>query len=80
MRKAISFPPERAEQALAKIQTLVELSNRQLDMCSQVLEELEFTGELQQDFMKRLVRIQSDVRKARAELKLLAAAPADEGA
>ncbi|RYE45699.1 MAG: hypothetical protein EOP24_18745 [Hyphomicrobiales bacterium] len=75
MLKAITIPPERAEETLATVQGLVELSTQQLEMCTQVLEELEFSGELQKDFMKRLVRIQSDIRKARAQLKELATAP-----
>ncbi|KQU95139.1 hypothetical protein ASC89_21235 [Devosia sp. Root413D1] len=74
MLKAITFPPERAEAALATVQALVDLSTQQLEMCTQVFEELEFSGELQKDFMKRLVRLQGDVRKARAELKALATA------
>lgn len=75
MLKAITFPPERAEDALGTVHTLVDLSTQQLEMCSQVVEELEFTGELQKDFMKRLVRIQSEIRKARAKLKELATSP-----
>lgn len=72
MLKAITFPAERAEEALGAVKSLVELSTQQLEMCSQVMEELEFTGELQKDFMKRLVRIQSDIRKLRSRLKDLA--------
>jgi len=68
MLKAITFPPERAEEALGTMRRIVELSAEQLDMCRQVSEELEFAGELQQDFMKRLVRIQSEIRKARGTL------------
>jgi hypothetical protein len=75
MLKAITFPPEQAEEALATLGSLVDLSTQQLEMCTQVLEELEFSGELQKDFMRRLVRIQSDVRNARARLKELATAP-----
>lgn len=75
MLKAITFPAERAEEVLATVKTLVELSTQQLEMCSQASEELDFTGELQKDFMKRLVRIQSEIRKARANLKELATAP-----
>lgn len=59
MLKAITFPAERAEEALGAVKSLVELSTQQLEMCSQVMEELEFTGDLQKDFMKRLVRTQS---------------------
>lgn len=80
MLKAITFPPERAEEALAAVKTLVELSTQQLEMCSQVNEEVEFTGELQKDFMKRLVRIQSEIRKTRANLKELATAPLEPSA
>jgi hypothetical protein len=72
MLKAITLPPERAVEALSTLQSLVDLSTQQLEMCTQVLEELEFSGELQKDFMKRMTRIQSDVRKARARLKNLA--------
>lgn len=75
MLKAITIPPERAEAALATVQALVDLSTQQLEMCTQVLEELEFSGELQKDFMKRLARLQGDVRRASAQLKELATAP-----
>ncbi len=69
MLKAITLPGERAEEALGALEVLVDLSTSQLEMCRQVLEELEFTGELQKDFMKRLVRTQSEIRKARSKLK-----------
>lgn len=69
MSKAITFPVERAEEALTAVQALVELSHQQFEMCSKALEELEFTGEMQKDFMKRLVHSQSEIRKARSTLK-----------
>ncbi len=75
MLKTITFLPGRAEEALATLQSLVSLSTQQLEMCTQVLEELEFSGELQKDFMKRLVGIQGEVRKARVRLKDLATEP-----
>ena len=72
MLKAITFPAERAEEAFGAVETLVELSSRQLEMCSQAMEELELSGELRKDFMKRQVRTQSEIRKARSRLKDLA--------
>jgi hypothetical protein len=72
MLKAMTFPPELAEQALGSMHRLVELSGEQLQICRQVTDELEFAGELQTDFMKRLVRLQSEIRKERAALKELA--------
>lgn len=72
MLRAITFPPELAEDALGSMRRLVELSTEQLEICRQVTEELEFAGELQKDFMKRLVRLQSAIRKERATLKDLA--------
>ena len=75
MLKAITFVPEQAEEALGTVKALVDLSTQQLEMCSQVLEELGFTGELQKDFMKRLLRTQSDIRKVRMKLKELATSP-----
>jgi len=75
MLKAITFPPELAEDALDTMRRLVDLSTEQLEMCRQVSEELEFAGELQKDFMKRLVRIQSEIRKARGTLKDLSKPP-----
>ena len=72
MLKAITFPEERAEEAMAAVRTLVDLSTEQLEICSQASEELELSGELKTDSMKRLVRIQSEIRKARATIKELA--------
>lgn len=81
MLKAITFPPERAEEALLAAKALVDLSADQTEMCRKALEELEFTGEMRKDFMKRLVRIQTEVRKARSTLRDLAKAelPAARG-
>lgn len=78
MLKAFSFPDERAEEAVATIRSLVDLSTEQLEICRQVADELEFTGELQRVFMKRLVRLQSEIRKARMRLKVLATSSALE--
>lgn len=75
MLKAITFPPELAEEAIGTMRRLVELSTEQLEMCQQVSEELEFAGELQKDFMKRLMRIQSEIRKARGMLRDLSKPP-----
>ena len=81
MLKAITISVERAEEVLAAVRDLVELSTQQLEMCNRVLEELAFSGELQKDFMKRLVRTQSDVRKARVRLRDMTSAdqPAPRG-
>jgi hypothetical protein len=75
MLKAISFPPDRAEEALATMRQLVELATEQLEMCREASEELEFAGELRARFMKRMVQIQSEIRKARSTLKDLAKLP-----
>ncbi len=71
MLKAITFPAERAEEALGTVKTLVDPLYRTGRDVPPANEELEFAGELQKDFMKRLVRIPSGVRKARAKLKEL---------
>jgi hypothetical protein len=72
MLQVTTFPAERAEEAIAAARTLVDLSTEQLEICRQVNEELEFTGELPKQFMKRLVSLQSELRKTRARLKQLA--------
>lgn len=64
-----------AEEAIAAVRTLVELSTEQLEICSQASEELELSGEVKKVFLKRLVLIQSEIRKARSTIKQLAAAP-----
>lgn len=75
MLKAISFPPERAEQALTTMRQLVELATEQLEICREASGELEFAGEVPARFMKRMVQIQSEIRKARSTLKDLAKPP-----
>lgn len=73
MLKAIPLPPERSEEALAAAQSLVDLSSEQLETARKLFEQVELAGEVPTSVLKRLVRTQSEMRKARMALKSLGA-------
>ena len=72
MLKALVILPERAAEAVAAAERLVELSSEQLAVSQEIVKGLDLTGELPHALLKRLVRGQSEIRKVRASFKSFA--------
>lgn len=63
MHKAIIVAPERAEEALNMATELKSLAEQQLLLTKELADKLDLTGEIESPTLKRLVRLQTDIRK-----------------
>lgn len=63
MHKAIIVTPERAEEALNMATELKSLAEQQLLLTRELADKLDLTGEIESPTLKRLVRLQTDIRK-----------------